>query len=730
MESSVLERPRPFAEPAAAGTARFGALRWAVCTLALGGYLFVAAACGASLGQMLSFFVCAVGYLVLPGMALAHYFDLDPQRREPALRPLAALLYGCGFLALTYCVAARLGMLWLLRGLPPLAAALWLAGLARRSALPGQATHCAGAAALARQGLLDAAKERLWANGVVLWALLCLFYALTMGAMNAHPLRVGFIDLNRDLLWNVGNASAFCRAFPAQDIRFSGVRFSYHYLTEMLVAALSLVSGAPCYDIYVFFAGPVFLAGELAALCALGRCYYGDARRAHGLVYMLFGFQCLSMWGVAAQRESLFANTLLKHLVTNINSQATALIFLCVFTGLFTHMARRGFAVGPVYLLAFFASFFLLSFAKGPQAAIVLCSFAITMAIVLLFQRPRYGRALLCMAGPVVLFAGIYRFLYASGANNSMVFSIFSMENSLPYRTLSPYADWLCAHLPVSGYVWLAGIGIVNVFCMMPFQFLLWLRGVPGALRRLSRLDPARILANGVVVGGFLAYHIFWHSSSSQAYFALVSMIYMTLLAVEQLDPALRQPVWGWLCRAAGAAAAFTTLMMVLVYGGQGAAQLWQDLGLREPVYTTARATAADEEAMLWLASNSGSGVVFATNRTSSTPENADGISNLYTAMSGRQAYMEGWTYAVTNMGVDAAVVEQKQAVNAALFSGCLTAEELAALCGETGVNCLVYARQWPGEPPQGIEPVFENPEIAIYLVNQPQGEAQPGAAG
>lgn len=55
-------------------------------------------------------------------------------------------------------------------------------------------------------------------------------------------------------------------------------------------------------------------------------------------------------------------------------------------------------------------------------------------------------------------------------------------------------------------------------------------------------------------MGGFLAYHIFWHESSSQVYFALFAMICMTLLAVEQL-PRLRKfglmTAAGWVCGAA-----------------------------------------------------------------------------------------------------------------------------------------------------------------------------------
>lgn len=66
-----------------------------------------------------------------------------------------------------------------------------------------------------------------------------------------------------------------------------------------------------------------------------------------------------------------------------------------------------------------------------------------------------------------------------------MELTIFAMKDYVCYQVLSPYADWLCAHLPISGYVWLFLIGVADVFCMMPLQFLLWASDVPDALRRL-----------------------------------------------------------------------------------------------------------------------------------------------------------------------------------------------------------------------------------------------------
>ena len=249
----------------------------------------------------------------------------------------------------------------------------------------------------------------------------------------------------------------------------------------------------------------------------------------------------------------------------------------------------------------FFLSFGLFTLAKGPQAALALCALAAAMVFVLLFQRPKYGRALLCLGGAAALFALLYRLLYAAGAGTSMVFSLFAMERTLAYQWLSPLTDRLCALLPGSGYLWLAGIGAADSFLMLPFQFLLWLRGVPAALRRLPRLDPAHTLAHAGAVGGFLAYHLFWHESSSQIYFALFGMLCMTLLAVEQL-PSLRRPglfsAAGWACGAAGLC---TALCMALALCRAGGVQLARTAGLAGPADRPGAVTACDEEAALWL---------------------------------------------------------------------------------------------------------------------------------
>lgn len=668
------------------------------CTaLLLAGYGAILALCGADLAAGVRFWLAALFWLWLPGRALAA--RLAPRRG----RGLYAAIYGAGLLAAVQCLAARLGAFWLL-GLP---AAVGLARLLRPIRRSRGSTR-----ALARRA---AARAVHWLTGphTTLWAGLCLGYGVFCSAANPHPLRAGAAALDRDFLWNIGNAAALQRAFPAEDLRVSGVRLTYHYLTELLWAALARLSGAALFDVYFYFAGPVFLALALAALQALARGCWPGRRPTGRYLALVFGFGCASGAAALGNGLSVFGNTLLAHLLTNVNAQATALPFFAGAFCAFAALARAGLRRAPGSWRqwgALFLSFGLLCVAKGPQAALLLCGVAAALALLLLLRRVRFGPAAGMLAGLGAVFFALYQFLYAGGVS-SMEFSIFAMRNTFIYRTLSPLTDALCAMLPGTGYFWLVCLGLLNVFCMLPLQCLLCLGLLPAAVRALPRPDPARLLAAALAGGGMLAYHLFYHSSSSQVYFALLALLCLSLLAAGAPRPrgVLRGPVL-----LAGMLGGLTTLCIALGFARQAAPPLAACAGLREPAASAENVTAGDEAAMAWLAANSSERDVFATNRISSTPAVEDAISNIYTGLSGQQAWLEGWTYAVTNMGVGPDFLAEKRWVNEELFSG-LPTGEARALARQAGVRWLVLAKVWPGAPPAGLAPVYENESAAIY---------------
>lgn len=671
-----------------------------LCALCVLFYSALVRAGGAGLWGLFVFLLCCMAYLYLPGRFWAQVTGME--RALPGYAAPVGILLGTGFLAVLYCFCQRLGFLWVLRLLPPVLGAFWLIFL--HGALPHPKTVW----------------QRLCGNGrflscAVLWGVLLVLFACQISVKNAHPAAVGEIVLTQDVMWNIGNANSFAIAFPPQDIRFSMVRFSYHYLTEMTLGALSIVSGVSCYDIFIFYAAPPVLAAMLCCVHALGRCFYrGDTKKAFWLPFVLLLFNCASLWTALTNGRGIFNNTNLMHLTTNINAQGTAVIFLSVFVILFAEMARRNFDVSWRYLAVFLGSFVLVCFAKGPAAAIAACSFAVTMLFVF-FRRPHMGKAAAALVGVIAIFLAVYFGIFSSGTNTSIRFGFRTIEESV-------FGGWTTG-LPAAGGAAKAAALLLGafllVFCMQPFQFVLYLNGLWRDVRRVWRLPAERLFANGMVAGGFLAYFLFWHPSYSQLYFALIAIFFLNLLAVDRLG-AIRMRGLRALCTACGAVGLATTAVLMINFAGSGMRQLARNLDIipKYPYFSTARA--GDEAAMDWMRENTPRTAQFATNRIHSMNAGTDGISSLYTAMSGRQAYMEGYTYAVTNMGVSEPVVAAKQAVNAALFSADTPPEEILRLCEEENIQYLVFSKQYPGDTEQlsGFPIACENNDVTIYAVN------------
>ncbi len=645
--------------------------------------------------------LCAMGYLYLPGRFFSALLGME--KMVPGFVHPLAILYGTGFFAALACVCVRLDALWLLRLLPPVLGLAWLAlrltGRGRAGAWNGP-------------GCSRGAQSSLLAG----WGALTALFGLMVCVKNAHPAAAGEILPNQDVLWNIGNAASFALGFPPQDIRFSGVRLSYHYLTELTEGALSLVSGLSAWDLVTLYMGPVVLAALVVCVFSLGRYFYGGSEnRGLVLCVLLFGFQCASMGAALLNGTGVFSNTNLMHLITNVNSQATAVVFISIFAVLFFEMARRRFAVGPLYLASFLCAAVMVSFAKGPAAAIVVCSFAVTM-LFLLARRPKLVQWAAAFVGAVGIFAFLYFVIFSSGANNSVHLGYKTVEMSRVYSWLAPVRGvnsavwWCCVLLSAAA----------TTFLMQPLQFLLYLKGLPGDVRRLFRLPAERLFANGVVAGGWLAYYLFWHPSYSQLYFALIAIFFMNVLAVDALA-GLRRGAFARCAVVCGAAGLVTTAVLCVNFAGSGMRQLGRNLDVLEKYPYVSTAAAGDEAAMKWLRANAPQDAVFATDRIHSMAGSGDGISSLYTALSGRQAYMEGYTYAVTNMGVSEQLLAQKQAVNGALFAPDSSPQETARLCRENRVAYLVDSLQYPGgvAPGADIELVYENDDVKIYHVKE-----------
>ncbi|MDL2324800.1 hypothetical protein LJC61_06605 [Ruminococcaceae bacterium OttesenSCG-928-A16] len=671
---------------------------------------------GASVLQLLLFAAVLMGYIVLPGLCLAHL--LKTHRFAKGFTGPLALLLGAGFFAALYCVAMRLNALWLLRMLPPALGLGW-AGLQlyKKRGQP-------------RFGLPQKQKMQphQWLL-VLLFAALWLLYTFASVTKNAHPLAVGDVLLNQDFLWNVGNANSFTMAFPPHDIRFYNVRLHYHYLTELLAGALSVVSGISAYNIIGFYMQPFMLAALVLCLHQFGRIVWPQSLFKVVLFpYSLFLFSCASLWKVLPNGWSVFWNSSITHLITNINGQTTATVFLCIFGGLLVLAMRQKYKASLVHYALLLCAFFMLTFAKGPVAAMVICSLVLTLVIGV-FQKNISWRGLVFGAVALAMFAVVYVVMFSSGANNSMPFSLAgTLEKGY-------FVNILALIQSKNQTVWQLSLPLfwlLQSFLMMPAVFLLFCKQVGHSLHHFGKLPAEKVFFNGVAVGGLLAFFWFNHPAMSQTYFLFASIFFVTLLVVDATDT-LRWPKAGQftkvktMVKKAGIAlVAFFALVGFATAGflythivGSGARQVARNLGLEEKYPYDSVMTPDDEAAMVWFSQNSPKDAMFATNRIH-TGMRREGISNLYSALCARQGYMEGFQYAVTNMGVAEEVVLERLTVNNALFNATTPPQEVVRLCRENNISYLIFSEQSnkfdaSEEQLSAMEQVYAGPDVRIY---------------
>ena len=85
------------------------------------------------------------------------------------------------------------------------------------------------------------------------------------------------------------------------------------------------------------------------------------------------------MWACFTTGRSVFFNDNALHIITNINSQATAVIFLSIFGGIFSDISDKDFKASLFEYFLWVASFFMLCFAKGPIAAVAVIGVVISV---------------------------------------------------------------------------------------------------------------------------------------------------------------------------------------------------------------------------------------------------------------------------------------------------------------------------------------------------------------
>ncbi|MCI6639383.1 MAG: hypothetical protein MSH10_01095 [Pygmaiobacter massiliensis] len=362
-----------------------------------------------------------------------------------------------------------------------------------------------------------------WLCFAAIGVLLC---ALVWSTACAHPAAVGENQLKQDFLWTVGNARSFFLGFPPQDIRFTGVRLTYHYLQELLCAGLSAVSGVSCYDLLAFWLAPLWMLCCCTCLWRTARLLCFESRRAAAWVCILsvFAGGCGYLFSLFGQSRA-FSSNLLYHLVTNVNACASALCYVCILVALVCLAARADWKVPFFQYVVTICAVLMLLVCKEPVGLLAVLALCAAAAVRFLQRKARPAEllfAVLCLG--VAFF--FYRLLFFAGANNIAVgFSGTLSKSDLADLLL------LCEH---AGRVWyylaIVPLWILNSFLLSPAVVGPWLVVALRDLFRLGSLSAERLFLHAGAVGELLAYCLFDHYAMSQIYFFFFALWCMALL--------------------------------------------------------------------------------------------------------------------------------------------------------------------------------------------------------
>lgn len=672
------------------------------------GALALYTACGASAVDALVVWFAAAVAILLPGLAITR---LIPDLTAP-LRAVLSILWGSvAFAGITLLASGlqmpRLVHAWLVLW----AAALILYPLVRPAA---------------RKRTVETAARCLRFLGTADGSVLCLTWAVLVFANAlwavhyAHPSAVGALVPSQDFFWNLGNTQSFALGLPLADLRVDGVTVTYHFLTELYQAGLwfSIDYPLPVYDVVAFHSYAPLAAALVACLYGLGRQLWPDCKsRPMLLACMPLWLCCASLWKTVAAGTSRFGNSMALHTLSNINGQVTAYLFLAVALLLLDRLFREQLTAKPVWWASTVAAFYLLTFAKSPEAAILAIALACVLAVLLLQRRVSLKNAAMLFVLIPVGFAVLYKLYFAAGADSSMSFSLTGTVNLYFFASI---LNALRVRFAAFWPVFVPVLWVAQSLLMAPAAFLAWGFAALRDLWHKLQTSGSRLLWHACTAGGLLAFYLFDHYSSSQIYFANLAVFCMGLFLLEGLPVlvegrgTVRRVLQGGM--AVLLLAGGVTMACLGVYlGGNAARLLWEPAQSQNKLLLTE----GEEQACAWLAETMQPDELFATNRMH-TGTALEGLSNVYTGLSGCRAYMESFKYAVSNMGERAGDVMTRYDQMNELFSADTSEDRLRQLCAETGIQYLLYCPQAPGDDSQlaCFEIVYQNADCIIYRVN------------
>ncbi len=632
-----------------------------LCGLVLVGYIIAVYLAGGSISGYALYAIAFLFLVLLPGLSLCKLLLPGISR---AARPVVSAAFGGAVLVLSFVICSALGMFYA-AVIPP----LLLDGYLFFQKHKKESTNAK---------LTDAPPRSIYAYGLLILFAVVLFLLIFTGVFNsAWPSAVGGMQYNQDALWGVGSAASPWYGFPVRDLRVANGIFHYHYFSDVLAGTVAVFTGQHTWNVNFFYLRPLWTWLMLLGSYAVSR--NAGAKGWQALVVPL---------GVSVAWFQNYAAMF--YVLNNPNNVIQSYVFILAAVLVLQYAQEHAFK-GKTIVPAIGIAFMVVVWSKGSVGVLIIIAAAMAWLV--------YG--VLHKQGNPLLLAGIGIGGIAAAV---LLTFLFSGANINLYLELSVarVTEVLLTILKENGPL-LILYAITLLYALLHFK----------------KLTFTQLTLHATVWGGILANCMFNHYGGADTYFMLVALFAMWLCVGAML------PV---LCSKKSGQALVAVLCTIAVAGNlliaapllrHGVQAGMRCIGIRpafEVTYDTL--TPDDEAAALWLRENMTQTDVFATNRNERSLTNKDGVFLGYTALTGRQAYVEGWFYAM-EYSIDYYQLRfQLEEVSDVLFA-CETYEEACAIARENGITYIMLHIPTKGKPFVGGTPVFTSDTVYIYKVSE-----------
>lgn len=530
------------------------------------------------------------------------------------------------------------------------------------------------------------------------------------------------ISGHADYLWMLGNVNSYLfRAFPT-NIHLAATPLRYHSFSFIVPAAAIYTTGIAADIIYMALEPIVSGFAIILSLFALAKRFLGDGKRI-----FLFVLSVMLASSVTPDFDFIWGGSVLG--ITPGFDFALPIFIICSI--LCFDFSRYG----GIYRLSIAAILTLALFGSKSPGAIVLCAaIAVSAALSL---RSKEGRRTAVFSAVTIAASGTAYLLWIlksaqqiGGSGNGYSISFYpgfavrysdffintvqpilhrmNIDISIPFFENVSILFALPLHI-------LGSFGIFGVLCLI-FTMM--------KLHSPKKLCTEDLLIMGLSGGGVVCYYLFWAVGRSETYFPQFSWVYIVLCGFlwffenfRTCGPLFRRYLF-WFGTATILLCFITS---VYTYGKpitENIRLLRQSLERVEPEPEINFMTGYERQAMQWLHDNTATDVIIATDRHSTDPAQKAQSYFYFSAYSGRQMYVEGWTYSI--------LLEKIKHLSNEPFA---TTEEIYRkdnpnrlhICNENNIDYIIvssFINPTLKFKEPGITAVFNNRDITIYKVD------------